>query len=733
MTNTIEEPIETAGENLDADELLEIIENDLEMARQLHEEQVSRIQKWIEIYEGEPYGNETEGRSRMVWKLAKKQGESLISNLVKPFIATNEIVDMAPRTAQDTYKTNIYKRLTNHFWSTDFDNNTFLKTLGRVLVKEGTAVVRVGWEKVDKTKKLVVPQLTPQMAAAIVQRGGKINELPDGQYEVVNENIICNRPTAKVVRNEDVYVDPTADSPDEISYVIYEYVVTLSDLKKQSELYDQDAVDKLERIMDNEDDKKRDGTDIDRYSDEYSNETGRYNPYEAQFIDKTRRKVRVHEYWGEYDMDGDGINEPVVATVARYAVGGEAVLLKMEKNPYPGGEIPFVFIPLYESEFSVYGRAIADVLDDEQKAMTASVRGMIDNMANSNNGVKFFRKGALDAVNFNRLRKGEPFVEVNTTDAITTAVMDGNFNPLPTSVFNFMTLIDQQAESLTGISKMLQGIPSAEMKNTSVSNFSAMMSQSQIRLLDVTNNLTVGLKRIFMMWTYMAMEYLSYDEIQDITGISIPELKVKETKKLQVEFGLMDPQTGEPTVPQDTFDKAMMLIIQEVQDMFEKKDVKFDMKIRVGTDGMKQIRINEILMLLQQSAPLMQTGAIPGEALKLLLAEMAENMDKPEIADLIRTYRPQPDPMQQALVEAQLETEKANAAKDMALAKNAEARTQHEMVKAQKEAAGIDADVAGKYADANLKISQAQQGEIKTQADAYNKIKTANKPKGGAE
>jgi len=235
----------------------------------------------------------------------------------------------------------------------------------------------------------------------------------------------------------------------------------------------------------------------------------------------------------------------------------------------------------------------------------------------------------------------------------------------------------------------------------------------------------------------MAMEYLSDDEIQEITGLSIPELKVKETKKLQMQFGLIDPQTQEPAVDQETFDKAMLLIMEEVQDMFDKRDIKFDMNIRVGTDGLKQIRINEILMLMQQAAPMLETGAVPGEAIKLLLAELAENMDKPDIADMIREYQPQPDPMQQAMAQAQLQQMQAEAEKSKALAANAMARTQNVAVKTQKEALSTDADIANKYADVHKKFADVEGGRQDRQLKAADiavkakQQKQSNQNKGG--
>jgi len=76
MTQLLNDTIDKKGESLDSDELLEIIDHDLDSARQLHDEQMDRIQSWIDQYEGEPYGNEVDGRSRIVWKLAKKQGEA---------------------------------------------------------------------------------------------------------------------------------------------------------------------------------------------------------------------------------------------------------------------------------------------------------------------------------------------------------------------------------------------------------------------------------------------------------------------------------------------------------------------------------------------------------------------------------------------------------------------------------------------------------------------------------
>ena len=148
----------------------------------------------------------------------------------------------------------------------------------------------------------------------------------------------------------------------------------------------------------------------------------------------------------------------------------------------------------------------------------------------------------------------------------------------------------------------------------------------------------------------------------------------------------------------------MLLIIKEVNDIFNKNDVKYDIKFRVGTDGLKQIKINQINMLMQQAGSLVQAGACPPDVIQKLLAKLTELMDFPDLADEIEQYKPQPDAIQQQMVQLEIMEKQAKAQKESALAQNALARTKAAEVKAMKEQASIDADIANKYADVLNKV-----------------------------
>ena len=700
--------------DLTKDEMLDIITHDLQDSRPYHDDVMSEIAVWIDEYNGEPYGNEVDGRSKIVWKLIKKQGESLISNIIKPFLGNYDIVNIDPVTEADVYKSKIDEKLINHYWNKEFKAIRFLKALGKVLVPEGTAFVRVGWERETKVREQTIPlkALTEEIQQRFGERGAEFIENTDGTVTIRVVNILSNKPTAKVVRNEDVYIDPTADTFEESKFLIYEMRVSLSDIKKDT-VYDQDAVKRLEKIIHQNDDTRQDGFDLHNY-----------NTSDFEFKDDARKKITLYEYWGEYDLDGDGNTEPVVATMAKY--GEDTLILRMERNPFPFKKIPFVCIPLYDEPFKIHGRSLSDMISDEQKLSTSIVRGIIDNMANSNNGTKFFKKGALDATNFNRLKRGDKYIEINTHDSINTAIMDGSFNQLPSDVYNMLGMLDTQAESMSGVSKIMQGIPGSELKS-STSNFSTMMTQSQIRLLDITNNITNGLKEMLRMWMSMTITYVDNQEIKRITGIDIPILKQQETQRLVQEFGLNE-------LPEDTAMKAMMLVAQEVEDMFDRKDLKYDIKMKVGTDGLKQIKIQNLNMLMQQLAPLSQAGSIPPDAIKLLVADLADQLDRPDIAQMITEYQPQPDPMAQKARELELAQMEANVQKDKALAMNALARTENERGKTNKELAMTDADMANKYADVAKKMADIDQGDADRVIKAHEagtKRQQANQPKGG--
>ncbi len=690
-------------------QVIEAFDNDYKISKEQKSQVDNDIDKWTQIYDGDPYGNETTNHSKFVWKIVQKQGETLVSNLAKPFISGDQNIMITPVTDKDVYKAKIDQGILNHYHDKTLDKNRFYKDLARVMTKEGTGWIRVGWKRVNKRKSIKIGQITPEQAIQIQQQGFEVVE-KNGEMYIEKDNIVVNVPTADVLKNGRVYTDPLANKSKDMRFLIYEYETSIGEISEQEHIYGEEVVAKI---------KKYQGDLTANYFEDVESgvlsASNGFNNYD----DKAKKKIKIYEYWVDMDIDDDDVPVPCVATIAY--LGSEKLLMKLKKNPYSFKKIPFVGIPLIPSLYSVWGKSIAPLIEDIQYIYTMLMRGVIDNTANSNNAVKFVKKGALDATNHQRLMSKEPLVEVNTTENINTAVMDGGYNQIPSSIFNLFAMLDQEAEGMTGISKIMQGVTGAHM-NASATNFTATLSMSQVRLLDITQNINYGMKEVLEMWMSMSLDYLSEDEIKTITGIDIEQVKIKETQLLMQQYQI-------DQLPPEVAQKAQMIIMEEVNDMFTKEDLNYDIRIKVGTDGVKEVRINQLNMLMQQMGAL--SNMVDPMILKDLLAEYAELMDFPVTAEKIREFTPQPDPAAQQAQQLELAKLGAEAQKDAALADNATARAEQVRSTTALKEAGIDADLAGKYSQVAKTYSDIDTQERESDRSAFETgVKAAQGGKG---
>ncbi len=657
-------------------QVLEAFEQDFKISKEQKSQVNTDITKWNDIYEGKPYGNETANHSKFVWKIVQKQGETLVSNLAKPFISGDQNIMITPVTDKDVYKAKIDQGILNHYHDKYLDKNRFYKDMARVMTKEGTAWIRVGWKKINKRKSIKIGQMNTEQIQQVQEQGFEVVN-KNGVFYIEKDNIVQNQPTADVLKNGRCYTDPLANKSKDMRFMIYEYEISIGELNEQKHLYDEKALKMVNADYEYL---------VADYFEDLESGTESAANGSTNYYDKGRKKLKLYEYWVDLDIDDDGVPVPCVAVMSNLSTGRAVMSLK--KNPYAFKKIPFIGVPLVPDLYSVWGKPIAPLIEDIQYIYTMLMRGVIDNTSSSNNSIKFVKKGALDAENHRRLMAKEPLVEVNTTENINTAVMDGGYNQIPASIFNLFAMLDQEAEGMTGISKIMQGVTGAHM-NASATNFTATLSMSQVRLLDITQNINYAMKEMLEMWMSMALDYLSEDEIETITGINIDKLKVQETQILMQEYGI-------DQLPADVAQKAQMIIMEEVNDLFSKEDLNYDIRIKVGTDGVKEIRINQLNMLMQQIGGL--SGMVDPMILKDLLAEYAELMDFPVTAEKIREYVPQPDPTAEQAKQLELAKMGAEAEKEAALGDNARARAEQVRSETAGKGMGLEADVAAKYA-----------------------------------
>ena len=576
--------------------------HDYKKAKSAKSEIDDLISDWNDLYYGYSMGNEEEGKSKFVMKEIAKQIEWMMPNLTEPFTSTSHPVKVAMGKHQ-RQASKIERYLNTHFTSA-FDREAFIEQLGDVLLREGTVWIKSGWEYKEEITKKEITYNSMDELMENPETPDTVKQNKDGTLTACYKKteMIRNLGTAVIQRNENVFPDPDAKTMEELRFVAIRRYVTMSDLTR-TKLYDEDQLEKLEASLEKNSDSSLSQA---RTADNESYGQKGYTPN-----DRARQKIEIIEYWGEYDLDGDGIAEPIVAT---WAVKGD-VNLRIEPSPMPSKRIP-LYREVYSARpFSIWGNALAFFLGDNQKIKTGIMRGILDNMSLSNNGQKFIARGTLDYVNFKKMRNGHRHIIVNRPDGI----QDGSFNQLPGAVFNTMNMVDKEIQEMSGVNSGGASLRQSDLAKDDGDNQITMSQQRMAKLVRGVGSL-IG--KIMKDWVEMAEIFLSNEQIEDLFG-----------------------EEEEPDVFILTNSK------------------RANISLRVGTEVNRQRESHNLNMLMQQSKTLAENA--PPHIYNGLVAKNFELYDMYEYADELRNYRPEPSPQQQkaqqlSLAKAELEVAKLN-------------------------------------------------------------------------
>lgn len=617
---------------------------DLKSAETMRKDQDAKIQKWKDEHDGKPYGNEQKGKSAIVSRDIKKQSEWQHASIIDPFVSSPDIIKALPVTFEDREAAEQNEIVLNTQFCRLFNRFNFMTKSVKVLDREGTVVIKTGWEYEEKTVEVERPIVINTPVGPIVQ----------GTQMVEETIIVKNQPTATVCRNEDIYVDPTCmDDMDKCQFVIHRYETDFSTLKQDGRYKN------LEAAM-------KDGSDS---QGDYQSE----DDTEFRFADKARKKVLVYEYWGFYDVDEDGQVEPVVCTWI-----GDTII-RLETNPFPDQRPPFLVVPFNSVPFQMHGEANAELISDNQKIKTAIMRGTIDNMAQSNNGQKGIRKGALDIVNRKRFMTGKNF-EFNGTP---NDFWDGSYNSLPNSIFQVLELQNGEIESITGTKSFSGGITGSSLGSTATGARGALDATSTRRLNVVRNIAENLIKPLMRKWMAYNAEFLDDTEIMRITNDEFVEVR-------------RDDLAG-----------------------------RVDVDIQVSTAEDNAAKAQELSFLLQTVGP----NEDP-QVRKFLMAEVLRLQKMPDAAKKLEEYQPEPDPLavqeaqlRIALLEAQVQNERNKAQENAVDVQLKSAKTRTELAK------GRNLDSKSDQQDLEFieqETGLARQREIEDKLfDAKNKQKRA--------
>lgn len=576
-------------EKLSEEQVLKIVKKDLTDAREAKTKIDEKITGWRNAYDAAPYGNETEGRSKFVSRDSKKTIHWYVPNMLKPFMAAEDMIEAVPVTPEDVQIAKSQSALLNYQFVRSFPRYQFLYQSIFTMAQEGTVVARTGWiheeEEIDTPFTASAEELQVMMTSGefnVTEVNEQIVQNPEtGEPVLIYEGVAkvsktsVSKPSAAVIKNENFFIDPTADSVND-GFCIERIDTTLSALRKQDKKYNKNGIYKnVDRVTAAED---NDGTALNNQRRDKLSENGQDEEYESD--DKSLKKVTIYEYYGNMDIDGDGIAEPIVCVFSGNTI------LRLSLNPFPDKEPPFVACPFSKGAFGFWGDSLIDFVEDIQKLKTAILRTAIDTMAHSNNRQKNIQKGSIDALNLRKLREARIGAVIEWNDV--NGFKESEGTQISPSLLNMYELFTGEIENESGMTRYSQGLD-AKSLNKTASGITAIMNQSQMRIWETSTRFAEEfLKPLFRKWIKYNQKWLDKEiairvKGEDYTSVTQDDMGGEYDLLINVALAGNNEQKAQNLVSLIQMaasmpPQVMMMLLVKLTDLWDFQDVSTEIK-----------------------------------------------------------------------------------------------------------------------------------------------------------
>jgi len=230
--------------------------------------------------------------------------------------------------------------------------------------------------------------------------------------------------------------------------------------------------------------------------------------YEDQSGDPAMRNVAITEAYMRLDVEGTG-----VPTLHKFICGGSKYkLLDYELVD----EIPFAVFEVDPEPHTIYGRSLAELIMDDQDASTAIIRGILDNVAMTNNP----RIGIVDgAVNIDDVLNNEIGAIVRMRQA--GAIQDLAVPFTAGQTLGALQYMDALVEQKTGVSQNVALNPNA-MQSTTAAGVQATVDAAAAQVEVMVRNLAEGMRQLFALMLKLHVKNVDEEQLMQLNGQYIP-------------------------------------------------------------------------------------------------------------------------------------------------------------------------------------------------------------------
>jgi hypothetical protein len=357
------------------------------------------------------------------------------------------------------------------------------------------ATVQIMQEQIDAAMQMA------QQAAAMGQPvdSSQLPQMPNPLPQLYDLRILRRTPLGKLVIEtvppEDFFIDRNARSDDDFYVIGHRAEMRAADVIAmgidEADVLDLDSASSAD-TRDQEDEERR------RYStnrDESENSA-----------DPAMKLVTITEAYMRVDVDGTG--EPILH---KFILGGSAnKLLAYE----PVDDHPFASWHVDPEPHTFFGRSLVEIIEQDQDAATAVLRGILDNVQMTNNPRVEAVKGMVEMDDLLN----------NEIGAVVRVSQPGMIRDLAVPFVAGQTLtalqyIDNMVEVKTGVTRASMGLDPDALQSTTKAAVAATVSAGagQVEVM-VANLAYTGMRRLFKQILKLMSQHSTRAEMMRING-----------------------------------------------------------------------------------------------------------------------------------------------------------------------------------------------------------------------
>lgn len=455
-------------------ELLSFLKEEYDRCRDetLEDERTTAIDR----YNGEPYGDEEDGRSQVVARDTAETTDYMVISILRTLVAGDRIVEFASRNSDAAHQAT---ETIMHLLMDEQDGYSILHDWLKAGLLEKNAVAMTYGEPQSPKRHSLQGVSALALAAIEQQHNVKIIEAEQvGEGEegpILNATVMEERPPKfcdAAVPNEEFYCSPDAKT------------ITAAPLKGRKRprpiheiVAEGIPADELEAL----------GSDA--YCDSLLSQARDQN--RNADVGQRRGAARTiwwHEEYVTFDANGDGVAE--LLYIRRT---GDFKIFSVEEME-DADDHPFEDWSPFPMQHRRIGQSLADKVMDIERVRTVLFRQSLDGIYLTNNPRTWLHETAIGENTVGDLLTVRPGAIVRWTGAVKPETHSDRFEPA--AGFQMLEFMNGERESRTGITRLNQGLD-ADALNKTATGTALMQAQGQQVEEYLARNFANALARLF--------------------------------------------------------------------------------------------------------------------------------------------------------------------------------------------------------------------------------------------